>query len=114
MRPSGWGGLISAMGAVQGSTTEKTFCSRMRRAISCVYCEPKSRMTIVWVATLQVWQGASSDCKRGPLFSLCIEPHRPPQVLDGFGRTFTEFYLAERFQQPLGIFRCRQQVRAFL
>jgi len=37
---------------VQGSTTEKTFCSRIRRAISCVYCEPKSRMTIVWVATI--------------------------------------------------------------
>src|ERR1700722_1644919 len=32
--------------AVQGSTTEKTFCSRMRRAMSCVYCAPKSRMTM--------------------------------------------------------------------
>jgi hypothetical protein len=25
----------------------------MRRAMSCVYCDPKSRMTIVWVSTLQ-------------------------------------------------------------
>ena len=39
----------SASGAVQGSTTEKTWNSRMRRAMSCVYCEPKSRITIVEV-----------------------------------------------------------------
>ena len=32
---------------VQGSTTENTFCSRIRLAISCVYCAPKSRMTMV-------------------------------------------------------------------
>jgi hypothetical protein len=25
----------------------------MRRAISCVYCDPKSRITTVWVSTLQ-------------------------------------------------------------
>src|SRR5579862_1430310 len=34
-------------------TTEKTFCSRMRRAMSCVYWEPKSRMTIEEVSTIQ-------------------------------------------------------------
>src|ERR1700749_3891717 len=44
--PAGRYLLISSRGAVQGSTTEKTFSSRMRRAMSCVYCEPKSRMTI--------------------------------------------------------------------
>jgi hypothetical protein len=32
-----------------------------------------------------------------------IKPHGAPQTLDGFGRTFAEFYLAERFQQPLGV-----------
>ena len=32
---------ISACGTVQESTTEKAFCSRMRRAMSWVYCEPK-------------------------------------------------------------------------
>src|ERR1017187_6802655 len=63
MRPSGFSARISAIGAVQGSTTEKTFSSRIRRAISCVYCEPKSRMTIVWVSTLQVWQGHGRDVK---------------------------------------------------
>ena len=46
--PNGRYDSISASGTVQGSTTQNTFCSRMRRAISCVYCEPKSRMTMVW------------------------------------------------------------------
>src|SRR5258706_12487828 len=44
--PTGAERLISSSDAVQGSTTEKTFCSRMRRAMSCVYCAPKSRMTM--------------------------------------------------------------------
>ena len=38
--------MTSSSEAVHGRTTEKTFCSRMRRAINCVYCAPKSRMTI--------------------------------------------------------------------
>src|ERR1700691_369461 len=44
--PAGEQLLTSSSEAVQGSTTEKTFCSRMRRAMSCVYCAPKSRMTM--------------------------------------------------------------------
>src|SRR5271155_3872245 len=47
--PTGPALLISASEAVQGSTTENTFCSRIRRAMSCVYCAPKSRMTMDWV-----------------------------------------------------------------
>src|SRR5215469_11356267 len=47
MIPMGLQARISPTGTVQGSTTLNTFCSRTRRAISCVYCEPKSRMTIV-------------------------------------------------------------------
>src|ERR1700758_2825354 len=31
---------------LHGNTAEKTCCSRMRRAISCVYCPPKSRTTM--------------------------------------------------------------------
>src|SRR5258708_3765589 len=46
MIPTGRYFRISSRVAVQGSTAEKTFNSRIRRAISCVYCEPKSRMTI--------------------------------------------------------------------
>src|SRR5208283_6227693 len=49
--PTGAQFLISAREAVQGSTTEKTFCSRMRRAMSCEYCAPKSRTTMDWVST---------------------------------------------------------------
>src|SRR5579884_2405518 len=41
---------MSSSETVQGSTAEKTFCSRMRRAMSCVYCDPKSRITIDCVA----------------------------------------------------------------
>src|SRR5207302_2023025 len=44
--PTGAQLLTSSSEAVQGSTTEKTFCSRMRRAMSWVYCAPKSRMTM--------------------------------------------------------------------
>src|SRR5580704_1869884 len=44
--PTGAQLLTSSREAVHGSTTEKTFCSRMRRAMSCVYCAPKSRMTM--------------------------------------------------------------------
>src|SRR3984885_16315328 len=47
--PAGEQLLTSSSEAVQGSTTEKTFCSRMRRAMSCVYCAPKSRMTMDWL-----------------------------------------------------------------
>src|ERR1700691_885099 len=46
--PTGAQLLTSSSDAVQGSTTENTFCSRMRRAMSCVYCAPKSRMRMVW------------------------------------------------------------------
>src|ERR1017187_5499815 len=49
--PTGEQLLTSSSDAVQGSTTEKTFCSRMRRAMSCVYCAPKSRMTMDWLRT---------------------------------------------------------------
>src|SRR5712675_859867 len=46
--PTGAHFFTSFTDAVQGSTIEKTFCSRMRRAMSCVYCAPKSRMTMDW------------------------------------------------------------------
>src|SRR5438552_14807256 len=47
---------------LQGSTTEKTFCSRMLRAISCEYCAPKSRTTIDWVSTDEFLRSLS-PCK---------------------------------------------------
>src|SRR6202040_2441574 len=36
---------MSAMEDVHGKTAENTCCSRTRRAISCVYCPPKSNTT---------------------------------------------------------------------
>src|SRR5271169_670151 len=44
--PTGEKLRISSTEAVHGRTTEKTFCSRMRRAMSCEYCAPKSRTTM--------------------------------------------------------------------
>jgi hypothetical protein len=58
---------------VQGSTTEKTFCSRIRRAISCVYCEPKSRITIVWVSTFYCGRG-TAGCKEPKRLSIARVP----------------------------------------
>src|SRR5947208_14939335 len=51
MIPAGEYLRISSILALQGRTTEKTFCSRTRRAISCEYCAPKSRTTIDWAST---------------------------------------------------------------
>src|ERR1700693_209542 len=62
--PTGPQALISLSEAVQGSTTEKTFCSRMRRAINCVVCAPKSRMTMDWLCDeeLSLDWGSTDEC----------------------------------------------------
>src|SRR5580693_8397815 len=44
--PTGSSARISSIFAVHGRIAENTCCSRMRRAISCVYCPPKSSTTI--------------------------------------------------------------------
>src|SRR3984885_1069626 len=44
--PTGSSPRISSSLAVQGKIAENTCCSRIRRAISCVYCPPKSSTTI--------------------------------------------------------------------
>src|ERR1700730_3815250 len=44
--PAGSNFRISSTLAVQGSIALNTCCSRIRRAISCVYCPPKSSTTI--------------------------------------------------------------------
>src|SRR5882762_4715212 len=51
MMPTGEYRRISSTLVLQGRTTEKTFCSRTRRAISWEYCAPKSKTTIDWVST---------------------------------------------------------------
>src|SRR5713101_2095713 len=45
MIPAGSSLRISSIEDVHGRTAENTCCSRMRRAISCVYCPPKSSTT---------------------------------------------------------------------
>src|SRR5688572_2968950 len=46
MIPRGASSRIFASGTLNGWISEYTFCSRTRRAISCVYCPPKSRIRI--------------------------------------------------------------------
>src|SRR4029079_8860934 len=51
MMPMGLRARIFSIGASGGHTSEYTDSSRRRRAISCVYCEPKSRTMIVSCST---------------------------------------------------------------
>src|SRR5215469_17911058 len=44
--PTGSSFRICSIPAVHGRIALKTFCSRIRRAISCVYCPPKSSTTM--------------------------------------------------------------------
>src|ERR1700722_18082947 len=96
--PTGEQLLTSSNEAVQGNTTEKTFCSRMRRAMSCVYCAPKSRITmdslsLDWGSTNEFLK-ADGRCKgpcRGdvacnalpPACRVLVKPNRRRQYLAG-------------------------------
>src|SRR5438874_11532742 len=88
MMPFGFRASTSLSGAVQGSTTEKTLNSRMRRAMSWVYCDPKSRMTMVEVdaASAAIWESTNLfyDVR-----------HRRPRTL-GLGRVFVPRILDAR------------------
>src|SRR5688572_1726729 len=44
----GWRRRISSSGRENGWISEYTASSRIRRAMSCVYCEPKSRIRTTW------------------------------------------------------------------
>ena len=48
MIPAGVRARILSIGVSGGHTSEYTESSRRRLAISCVYCDPKSRTMIVW------------------------------------------------------------------
>ena len=49
---------ISRKGVLNGRITENTFSSLTRLAISCVYCEPKSRTKMVSVSELTLFHHA--------------------------------------------------------
>src|SRR5665213_886586 len=104
MTPSGLSARTWSSGAVQGSTTEKTLNSRMRRAMSWVYCDPKSRITIVEVSTEAIVNASQRSIERrlafGPGLPAAVHPEplvrMPPDdvfehggeaggVLDGIG-----------------------------
>ena len=51
MIPIGLRLAIVDAGVSGGHTSEYTFNSRRRRAINCVYCDPKSKTMMVWWLT---------------------------------------------------------------
>jgi hypothetical protein len=51
MIPAGARARIWSAGVSDDQISEYTDSSRRRRAISCVYCEPKSRTMMVWWVT---------------------------------------------------------------
>src|SRR6185437_7048367 len=80
MIPAGEYFRISSIFAVQGRTTEKTFCSRTRRAISCEYCAPKSKTTIDWDSTDEFLK-SEVPCKSTEMGRVAAGVHaRPPQA----------------------------------
>src|SRR6059058_1521456 len=48
MTPAGRRARIFSIGESGGQISEYTDSSRSRRAINCVYCDPKSRTRMVW------------------------------------------------------------------
>src|SRR5688572_24020217 len=59
IKPAGRFARIESSGVLNGTISEYTDNSRRRRAMSCVYCEPKSRMRIVWCDTAKGLGGSS-------------------------------------------------------
>src|SRR4030095_12772511 len=51
--PTGFFSRRLASGVLNGTISEYTDNSRNRRAMSCVYCEPKSRTRMVWCDTVE-------------------------------------------------------------
>src|SRR6202012_6100120 len=64
MMPLGFSSITRSSGAVHGSTTENTSSSRILRAMSCVYCDPKSRMTMVDDPCVSTWPVYRWTCDR--------------------------------------------------
>src|SRR5258708_21028058 len=48
MRPAGCRSFSSSHGVVPGTSSQYTLASRTRRAMSWLYCEPKSSTSTVW------------------------------------------------------------------
>src|SRR6266478_1419443 len=68
MIPAGSSLRISSIEDVHGRTAENTCCSRMRRAISCVYCPPKSSTTTP-PSSAFILPPCSCSCAR---FAICL------------------------------------------
>src|SRR5262245_36265191 len=61
MKPLGLSAATFLAGVSKGTIVEYTLHSRTRRAMTCVYCAPKSRMTICSFIEREVLYGAVGD-----------------------------------------------------
>src|SRR5215470_18427681 len=82
--PDGSNFWMSLIFAVNGSTDENTCCSRTRRAISCVYCPPKSITTTPPNSDLGLL-ASSVICA-----PLAINSPSPQRCLNRWNRYFTQ------------------------
>src|SRR3954453_16998802 len=69
MTPFGANSRTNASLTSFGWISQKTCASRMRRAISCVTCEPKSRIRILSCMSGGAWRGRSGDAPH----ARCVE-----------------------------------------
>src|SRR5437588_12420990 len=70
MTPAGRRARILSIGESGGQISEYTDSSRSRRAINCVYCDPKSRTRIVWWFKEQAYAERHGDPWSGRAFAL--------------------------------------------
>src|SRR5438309_11960877 len=70
MIPTGVFSLIFSSGVLNGTISEYTDSSRSRRAINCVYCDPKSRTRMVWWFKEQACAERYGDPWSGRAFAL--------------------------------------------
>src|SRR5712675_2465346 len=117
--PTGAHFFTSFTDAVQGSTIEKTFCSRMRRAMSCVYCAPKSRMTMDWFSgdwlaldwdSTDEFLKSDGSCKGEPRawvvtgdIAYSVSGNSEPGCLDRLQHCLASYVSATRFGRSLRI-----------
>src|SRR6185369_1117877 len=91
--PEGFMAAIFAARVLWGTMVEYTLHSRMRRAITCVYCDPKSKMTICSVMEIPKERlfPLSDDLTRKKVNRVFFEkelptdPHPNPLPSDGRG-----------------------------
>ena len=115
--PTGSCARISSSVAVHGRIAENTCCSRMRRAISCVYCPPKSRTTIpcrVLTVPPALLLRCGSGIRRSSVSSNSDSSQNNIYELLGHDNGFTRFPCRQSAAAMRGSFSARFRVSSSL